>query len=57
MWKIEIRDKDDGILVKRKLYESQKSFDKWLKSHNKQYGSIYSVIPYKYEDGNWKKII
>lgn len=57
MWKIEIRDKDDGILVKRKLYESQKSFDKWLKSHNKQYGSIYSVIPYKCEDGNWKKII
>ena len=50
------------IIVKKKLYESRKSFDKWLTLHSKNYildfedgKRIYSVLGYELIDGKWQE--
>lgn len=54
MFKIELRSKKNNILVKKKLYESEKQFNKWYEKHSHRY-ACYHVIGYKF-DGEWKKV-
>jgi hypothetical protein len=58
MFKILITSKTSkhNHIVKRKLYETEAQFKRYLPKHIKNYGSVYNISAYKLMDYEWQEI-
>ena len=55
VYKIVITERK-GQIVKKKFYESETMFRRWLQKHKRNYDYVYNVKGYKRVKDTWKEV-
>ena len=53
MFKVVMTVRSSGVIGKRRFYESESSFRKWLGKHRSRVKQSYDVAGYELVDGEW----